>query len=74
MKYHAMIILAVLLWLDPAAPVNAETPKMCGNSNRATPQKESAMFIQDLNTATEIIPPIDRTAPEKFETAAFGLG
>ncbi|MDA8139522.1 MAG: hypothetical protein M0036_12805 [Desulfobacteraceae bacterium] len=75
MKYLALTILSALIWLSAAAPARAETPKMCGSPNPAAPQKESAMFMDDLKTIENTtIPPIDRAAPVKFETAAFGLG
>jgi len=74
LRHLAFMILGALLGLSVAALGWSETPKM-GDPLPAAPQKEPAMFEDDLNIVTDAtIPPIDRVVPEIFETAAFGLG
>lgn len=75
MKRLALMILVSLALLSTTTAGKAETVKMNGSQTCALPQKESAMLTDDvLTTQDSTIPPIDREAPDKFETAAFGLG
>jgi len=75
MTYLALMILVPLAFLSAATTGKAESLKMNGNPTCALPQKESAMLADDAATTQDgTIPPIDRAAPDKFETAAFGLG
>lgn len=75
MRHIATMILVPLLWLNATTTDSAETQKISGSPTHATPQKEDAMIVDDLTTtADSTIPPIDRAAPDNFETAAFGLG
>ena len=68
------MLLGALLWLGAASPVVGEAPET-GCSLPAAPQKEPVMSVEELQTVAEAtIPPIDRNVPERFETAAFGLG
>ena len=75
MNRIALIILVSLALLSTTTAGKAETAKMNDSQICALPQKESAMLADDvLTTQASAIPPIDRAAPDKFETAAFGLG
>ena len=75
MNHFALMIFVLLALLNDTATGKAETREMNGGPTCAVPQKESAMLADDVvTTQTATIPPIDRAAPEKFETAAFGLG
>ena len=74
MKHHAQIILIVLFWLSATAPLWADPIQMCPSPNLAPSQKESPMLLDAPKTINEAVPPIDRAAPVKFETASFGLG
>ena len=71
MKDHILMIFGALFWMSTTAP----GPILADSATTATPPKEDAMFMDELKTTTDTtIPPIDRAAPAKFETAAFGLG
>jgi hypothetical protein len=75
MNHFALLILVPLALLNATTAGKAETLKMSGGPTCALPQKESAMLVNDVITTEDAtIPPIDRAAPDTFETAAFGLG
>lgn len=63
-----LILMILLPLILPSA-----TP--AGGPPYSASPKESTMFLEaSETTAKSTIPPIDRAAPQKFETAAFGLG
>jgi len=75
MNHFAMMILVPLALLSATTAGKAETLRLGAGPTCALPQKERAVSVDDVITTQDAtIPPIDRAAPDKFETAAFGLG
>ena len=74
-KTSGVNLIRYLLLLGVMSFFTSCSPTMDTQADQASKTKEESMRLaHEIETGSQMIPPIDAAAPKTFETASFGLG